>query len=229
MIDRVKYRGILLDFYGTVVDEDGPAIRSIVRRIVRQHPDCSGPSLAQAWGQSFSDLLTASHGATFRTQRQLEIESLTSVLRSVGSTLDPIELSADQFSYWQSPTVRRGAAEFLTACPIPVCVVSNIDRADLDAAIRHTGLPLPLSVTSEEALSYKPRADVFEAGLQILGLGREDVLHIGDSLSSDIAGANALGIDAAWVNEQQRAAPESAKIVRQCSDLRDLLPLLEPA
>lgn len=218
-----------MDFYGTLVEEDGPAIRSIVRRIAREHPEHSVPSLAQTWGQMFSDLLAVSRGDTFRTQRELEIESLTTVLQAAGSTLDPIKLSAPQFAYWQSPAVRPGAAAFLAACPVPVCVVSNIDRADLDAAIHHTGLPLPLSVTSEDTRSYKPRPELFEAGLRMLGLGRRDVLHVGDSLSSDIAGANALGIDAAWVNAQQRAAPEGAKIIRQCSDLRELLPLFAPA
>ena len=219
---------MLLDFYGTVVDEDGPVIRGIVRQIVREHPEHSVRSLAQTWGQVFSDLLADSHGATFRTQRELEIESLATLLHTVGSTLDPIELSVDQFAYWQSPAVRPGAAAFLDACPVPVCVVSNIDRADLDAAIRHTGLHLPLSVTSEDVRSYKPRGELFEAGLRMLGLGRQEVLHVGDSLSSDIAGANALGIDAAWVNEQQRTAPKGAQIRRQCSDLRDLLPLFVP-
>lgn len=223
----VTYRGVLLDFYGTVVEEDGAAIRSIVRKVVHNHPEHSGPAIGQAWWRTFSELLASSHGASFRTQRELEIESLTTVLRRVGSSLDPIELSADLFDYWRSPTVRPGAAAFLSACPVSVCVVSNIDRADLDAAIRHTGLSLPLAVTSEDARCYKPRAELFEAGLRVLGLGRDEVLHIGDSLSSDIAGANALGIESALVSEQRRAAPLEAQICRQCSDLRELLPLLE--
>lgn len=213
ILTGVTYRGVLLDFYGTVVDEDGPVIRRIVRQIVGEHPEHSAASLARTWGRLFSDLLAASHGDTFRTQRELEIESLATLLRTVGSTLDPVELSADQFAYWESPAVRPGAAEFLAACPVPVCVVSNIDRADLDAAIRHTGLSLPLVVTSQDARSYKPRAELFEAGLGLLGLDHDEVLHVGDSLGSDIAGANALGIDAAWVNDQQRAVPR----VRRCA------------
>ncbi|OYN86424.1 HAD family hydrolase [Parenemella sanctibonifatiensis] len=223
----MKYRGLLLDFYGTLVEEDGPAIRSIVSRIERHRPECSGASLAQAWGQEFARLLATSHGVAFRTQRDLEIESLTIVLTRVGASLDPVELSADQFAYWQSPALRPGAAEFLASCPVPVCVVSNIDRADLETAIRNTGLSLPLSVTSEDARSYKPRPELFEAGLRSLGLGPHEVLHVGDSLGSDVAGANALEIDVAWVNAHGRAAPEGARIVRECSDLRDLLPLLD--
>ena len=122
--------------------------------------------------------------------------------------------------------MRTGVAEFLVSCPVPVCVVSNIDRADLDAAIRHTGLELPLSVTSEDARSYKPRPELFEVGLHQLGLQHHEVLHVGDSWSSDIVGATTLGIGVAWVSEPQRAVPDDAKIVHRCTDLRDLLPLI---
>lgn len=117
----MTYRGVLLDFYGTVVDEDGPVIASIVRQITRERPEWSEATLAQIWGQEFSDLLAASHGAAFRTQRDLEIASSTTVLRTVASSLDPLELSADQFAYWQGPAMRTGVAESLVSCPVPVC------------------------------------------------------------------------------------------------------------
>ena len=82
-------------------------------------------------------------------------------------------------------------------------------------------------VTSEDVRSYKPRRELFEAGLGLLGLEPHEVLHIGDSLGSDIAGANALGIPVAWVNAQGRAAPRSAVLAAECCDLRDLLPLIQ--
>lgn len=225
----MTYKGVLLDFYGTVVEEDGPAINSIVRTIVRDHPEQSRSELAQLWGEAFSSLLTTSYGSSFRTQRDLELESLSSVLRHVGSTLDPVELSAPQFAYWRAPKVRPGSAEFLHSCPVPICIVSNIDQADLDSAIEYTGLPKTARVTSEEFRSYKPRPELFEAGLGLLGLDPAEVLHIGDSWGSDVVGANALGIHAIWVTEQRKSVPSGAKILRQCSDLRDIAPLLEQA
>lgn len=112
-------------------------------------------------------------------------------------------------------------------CPVPICVVSNIDRADLDAALRCTKLPLPLTATSEDVRAYKPRPEPFLAGLSLLGLQAHEVLHIGDSLGSDIAGANALGIAAAWVNVRGRRAPQDAILAAECSDLRHLIPLIQ--
>lgn len=75
--------------------------------------------------------------------------------------------------------------------------MSNIDRHDLDAAIRHIDVPVPLILTGEEARSYKPRAGLFDAGLELLGLADDEVDHLRNSLSSDIAGVHALGVDVA--------------------------------
>ena len=41
-------------------------------------------------------------------------------------------------------------------------------------------------------------------GLELLGLDAADVLHIGDSRSSDVAGARSLSIPVAWLNRMGR-------------------------
>lgn len=219
----VTYRGILLDFYGTVVEEDDLVVRAIVDKLADEYPGVSGRDLGHLWWDGFSSTLTAAHGRTFRTQRDLTIQALGAVLDQLGSDLDPVELTQELFDFWRRPALLPGAAEFLASCPVPICVVSNIDSADIRATITHHGLSLPLVVTSEDVRSYKPRPELFERGLELLQLEPGEVLHIGDSLTSDIAGANALGIDVAWVNTKAREAPASARIRQHITDLREVL------
>jgi 2-haloacid dehalogenase/putative hydrolase of the HAD superfamily len=45
---------------------------------------------------------------------------------------------------------------------------------------------------------------MFESALSLLGLSNEQVLHVGDSLRSDVGGAKALGIPVLWVNRSNR-------------------------
>lgn len=47
-------------------------------------------------------------------------------------------------------------------------------------------------MTSEDARAYKPRPEPFRLALDRLGLCPGDVLHVGDSPASDVAGAQAL-------------------------------------
>ncbi len=116
---------MLLDLYGTVVQEDGPLIRSIIRQIVRDHPEHSGPALTRAWGATFSDLVGTSYGPTFRTQRESEVAPLSSLFDLVGPTLDPTELVREQFSYSLRPDLRAGIRDFLASCRVPVCGVEH--------------------------------------------------------------------------------------------------------
>ncbi|MDT0157818.1 HAD family hydrolase [Microbacterium sp. ARD32] len=219
----MAYRGVLLDFYGTLVDEDDPVIAGIVGRIERRHP---GSDAGGSWSRAFSDAVGAAHRDAFRTQRDIAVSSLAATLRELGSSLDPEELLQEQFAYWRAPAVRPDAVAFLTTLELPVCVISNIDREDLDAALEHTGLPLANVVASDDIRSYKPRAELFEEGLRMLALPASEVLHVGDSVSSDIGGANALGIDVAWVNTHSRDLPQTMSVVQECRELTELLPLL---
>ncbi|WP_433623726.1 HAD family hydrolase [Halomicrococcus sp. NG-SE-24] len=45
----------------------------------------------------------------------------------------------------------------------------------------------------------KPDPAPFERALDALGVEPAETLHVGDSLAADVAGANALGSDSAWV------------------------------
>jgi 2-haloacid dehalogenase/putative hydrolase of the HAD superfamily len=100
-------------------------------------------------------------------------------------------------------------------------VVSNIDSADVLQAIEYHGLTPAGVFTSEDAKSYKPRKELFEYALKSTGLSAEEVVHIGDSLSSDIAGAVSVGIKAIWVNRNHREVPKDVVAVNNLLEVFD--------
>lgn len=57
-------------------------------------------------------------------------------------------------------------------------------------------------------LGNKKLAAEWLNALKLTGLQPEDVVHIGDSFSSDVKGASSLGIDTIWVNRGNRPVPE---------------------
>lgn len=73
--------------------------------------------------------------------------------------------------------------------------------------------------TSEDAKSYKPRKELFEFALNNTGLAAEEVLHIGDSLSSDIKGASAIGINAIWINRSNKEVPKGVVAVKNLLEI----------
>jgi 2-haloacid dehalogenase/putative hydrolase of the HAD superfamily len=161
-------------------------------------------------------------------QREIESASLAAVARECGAHIDVESFTAEMFAFWAAPTPLDGAAEFLRACRLPVCVVSNIDAADVHAAIAGLGWEFEHVVTSESCRAYKPRAEMFHAALAALGREPSEVLHVGDSVGSDLTGAGRLGIDAAWVNAAGKALPDAHEhpprhTIRSIAEIPELL------
>ncbi len=57
-------------------------------------------------------------------------------------------------------------------------------------------------VISEEVGIRKPRVEIFEAVLDELAVERSEVLHVGDSLDCDVAGAAAMDIRSVWITRR---------------------------
>jgi 2-haloacid dehalogenase/putative hydrolase of the HAD superfamily len=225
----MKYRALMLDFYGTLVAEDEVLVARIAERIAgASRRGASAGEVRARWADGFSRICAGVHGADFRTQREIEQASLEAAAEHFDARIDVAELCAEMFAYWAAPTPLPGAAEFLSAYDGPICIVSNIDTADLRSAISGLGWELERVVTSESCRAYKPRPEMFRAALAILGCEPSEVLHVGDSPRSDIVGAAGSGIDVAWVNATERALPAelAARPRHTIRSVAEVLPLL---
>ena len=78
----------------------------------------------------------------------------------------------------------------------------------------------------------KPHRRPFELALSQMGLRPEEVVHVGDSPSEDVAGAKAVGMRAVLFlrpgSEPEAWDVEPDAIVRSLKELVELIPLLDP-
>lgn len=82
-------------------------------------------------------------------------------------------------------------------------------------------------VISEEVGVAKPDPRIFDIAFERLGKpDKRDVLIIGDSLSSDMAGGIAYGIDTCWYNPTGRQADPALPVTYQIQDLAQLPAIL---
>ena len=127
------------------------------------------------------------------------------------------------FEHWRKPELFPESREFLSICPVPVYIVSNIDTEDLEAALEFNELRVNGLITSKDARAYKPHPLVFKYALDKAGILPNEAVHIGDSLSSDVAGAEAARINAVWLNRHNKTVPADVKYsITRLTDLFDL-------
>jgi YjjG family noncanonical pyrimidine nucleotidase len=83
-------------------------------------------------------------------------------------------------------------------------------------------------IISEEIGAAKPHAAFFDVAIARAGNPpKSDVLIIGDSLSSDMAGGVNYGIDTCWFNPNGEQSPHDIPVTYQVRNLRELLDIVE--
>jgi putative hydrolase of the HAD superfamily len=102
-------------------------------------------------------------------------------------------------------------------------IVSNWD-CSLPEWLRPPGL-LDLVdgvVTSADVRAAKPDPRVFRRALELAGVGREDAVHVGDSLRNDVEGARAVGLRAVLL-QRVGEPPPGVESIRSLGELVHLL------
>ena len=201
-------KAFFLDFYGTVVHEDGEIIKKITQIIYKTGIVENKSEIGAFWWNDFQNMFTNAYGDRFEKQRILEERSLENTIKKFSSTANAQELSSYMFEHWIKPPIFEDSREFFESSPIPIYIVSNIDTEDIMKAIKYHNLNPAGVFTSEDAKSYKPRKELFEFALNRVGLQPENIIHIGDSISSDVRGASQVNIKALWLNRFGKEVPK---------------------
>lgn len=201
-------KAFFLDFYGTVVHEDGEIIKKITQIIYETGIVENKSEIGAFWWNDFQNMFTNAYGDKFEKQRILEERSLENTIKKFHSTANAQELSSYMFEHWIKPPIFEDSRDFFESSPIPIYIVSNIDTEDIMKAIKYHNLNPAGVFTSEDAKSYKPRKELFELAINRVGLQPENIIHIGDSISSDVRGASQVNIKALWLNRFGKEVPK---------------------
>lgn len=200
-----RYDVLFIDFYGTVTAGDRHAVEQTCHLVVDGLGlDTPAEELAIVWGRCFFAALETTNDGAFRNLFELECETLVETVEPIAGPFDPVPFVRHLKQYWASPTLHPEAATVLKALEIPICCVSNADTEDVLAAVEAHGLRFDCIVTSEDARSYKPHAGIFRKALVEMQAAPDRVMHVGDSLHSDVGGAKPLGIRTTWVCREDR-------------------------
>lgn len=228
-------KAILLDFYGTIVEEDeAPVILTCMEIVKASNRSVNLTEVVDYWWKTFGDLFTNSHHETFRMEKELGQLALISAVRFFDADINESKLTKRLSEYWDKywgkPAIfpeSRSVLAKIYEYDIPICLVSNIDNDVLYSALEYNQLTFEMIVTSEDCRSYKPRPEMFQKALSILNLSNYEVLHVGDSLRSDVKGARCLEIPVLWINRKRQVINQPENPDYESFDLNGLIDLIE--
>jgi 2-haloacid dehalogenase/putative hydrolase of the HAD superfamily len=219
--------GVFLDFYGTLAGGDRKAVQSICQAVIEDNGlNLTGRELAVKWGTAYFAAIERCDMSDFRLLADIERDTLIETVEPLAGPIDAAPYVDQLNRYLARPELFEEVREVLDALTISVCIVSNADDRELMTAVEHHGLRFDYIVTSESARSYKPDARIFNTALKHTGWSADSVIHVGDSLHSDVGGAQRVGLRTAWVHRDDRISDiGTEKPDYTWHDLRPLLTL----
>lgn len=197
------FDALSFDCYGTLIDwETG------IAAVLRRWADAHGLAMAD------QELLAAyaSHEATAEAEHPTEAypEILARSMRDLGAAIGVAVSDIDATSLatsvpdWpafpdSAEALRRLARRY------KLIILSNVDRQSFAGSNSRLGVTFASIITAEDVGSYKPSPRNFEALVAEaaqLGVAKERLLHVAQSLFHDHVPAQRAGLRTVWINRR---------------------------
>jgi phosphoglycolate phosphatase-like HAD superfamily hydrolase len=224
-------RGIVFDLFDTLVDQNHRRLAPIElggRRVSATLPDLHSFARVHADIKhsllEFADLLDCVDEALRPMTIDIGVELSTvdrfaALARRLGCGGGEIESLAAGLTRVHMGTLRSAVTTPTHHEPVLMNLASRFrlglcsnfsDAATARAVLDEAGFMPHLRslVISEEIGIRKPRREIFESVAQGLELEPKEILHVGDSLKADIAGAAAVGMRTLWLTRRIRQPEE---------------------
>lgn len=203
MFDVQRFEVLTFDCYGTLINWEAGILDSL-RPVLAAHAiKLSDAEILKL----YSELEPQTQEPPFRRYRDV----LEAVVAGLGERLG-FAPSADERSCLHASLPRwppfPDTIEALAALSsrYRLAVVSNVDDDLFASTSQRLGVRFDWMITAQQVGAYKPAPAMFATALQRIGLPRERILHVAESLFHDIAPARALGLATVWVNRSQGKA-----------------------
>src|SRR5947207_263813 len=190
---------LTFDCYGTLIDWES-GLWEALHPILAEHRVSLGAERAL---ELYGELESAAEQGAYRTYRDV----LRTVLEGLGARLGfaptPLELArlSESVKDWPAFPDSGPALEALKQ-KYHLAIISNIDDDLFAASAPRLRVSFDWVITAQQARSYKPSTNNFRLALERIGLPREKILHVAQSLYHDIAPAKTMGLATVWVNRR---------------------------
>ncbi len=197
MLDFEKYDALTFDCYGTLIDWEAGIARALRPVIAAHGIYVEDAKLMDLYAEIEKDEKWGEY-RLYRDVLRSTVQGICGRLGFIPSQSES-ECLAESLENWRpfADTVnalRRFQRRYM------LCIISNVDDDLFEGTARRLGVQFDRVVTAEQARSYKPMHNNFAMAVEYLGVPKERVLHVAESVSMDIVPAKAFGMGTVWVN-----------------------------
>jgi 2-haloacid dehalogenase len=200
MIDFATKRVLTFDCYGTLIDWETGILASLQPILTHHGVTADVEHLLTLYSELER---AAEQEGPYRSYRQV----LMTVLHGLGERLGFRAAATEQAQFAASvgawpPFTDTPAALVALKRSFKMAIVSNVDDDLFARTHPQLGIVFDWVITAQQVRSYKPSLNNFHQALARIGVPKEQVLHVAQSLFHDHVPAKQLGLDTVWVNRR---------------------------
>ena len=194
------FRALTFDCYGTIIDWERGILAALRPAFVRRGIEMQDDDLLEAFGAAEADI----EAGPYKRYREILGEVLVRVARDRGfePTQDEIDAFGGSVGEWPPFPDSIDALKTLAA-RFRLGVITNCDDDLFAATNARLGVTFHPVVTAQQVGGYKPSHRNFHVAFERLGLPRDQILHVAQSLFHDHVPAKELGLSTVWVDRRQ--------------------------
>jgi 2-haloacid dehalogenase len=203
MSDFDRFGAMSFDCYGTLIDWETGIANALRPWAARNGLELDDQALLAAYGNTETHVEDDMPSALYPVV-------LGETMRRVGADLGAEVTADDAEAFGQSvkdwpafPDTVDALRKLSTRYKL--IILSNIDRASFAASNPRLGVTFDSIITAEDVGSYKPQRGHFNRlfeEIDRLGVGRERLVHVAESLFHDHQPAAALGLPSVWIHRR---------------------------
>ncbi len=197
--DFARFEALTFDCYGTLIDWEAGISRGLDTLL---SPLGVAPRTDEVL-EHYAGHEAALEAGPYRRYREILAEAGRRVARDYGVEPADEALAAFAGSVGEWPAFPDSAAALTRlATRFRLGVITNCDDDLFALSNRRLGVTFDWVVTAEQAGSYKPDPRNFELAFERMGLPRDRILHVAQSLFHDHVTAKALGLATVWIDRR---------------------------
>jgi 2-haloacid dehalogenase len=211
------FEALTFDCYGTLIDWESGILAALRAILPEAGSDAGDDELLEAFGRHEAAL----EAGPYRPYREVLARVAQAIAAEQGATPTAAQLAAFGGSVADWPAFADSAAALhRLARRYRLAVITNCDDDLFAASRRRLGIDFETVVTAQQVRAYKPATRGFQVALERLGIPRERVLHVAQSLFHDHVPAKALGFTSVWVDRRAgRSRPGATPPAEATPDL----------
>ena len=199
-LDYASFDALTFDCYGTLIDWETGLVDAF-RPILHAHAiDSTADDLLARYARHEA----VAEAEPYRSYRDVLASGLRGVASEFGFEPSTAEVDAFGSSVIDWPAFPDSTVALTRLKErFRLGVITNCDDDLFAGSNKRLGVEFDVIVTAQQVRAYKPAEAGFHVACERLGLPRERILHVAQSLYHDHATAQRLGLSTVWIDRRQ--------------------------